>query len=448
MENSTLQSLQQSDREHHLHPFTHHRDMHTAGTHVITGGKGCYVTDEHGRQLLDGLAGLWCVNVGYGRDEIAEAVFRQMKQLPYYCSFFNSTTEPAIKLADRLAKLAPGRLDHVIFSNSGSEANESALKLIRGYWKLRGQSSRYKILSRTFSYHGVSIATTSMTGLPSCYAPFGLPLPGFIHVPGPYHYGANTEMTPAEYGQWCLSETERTILHEGAHSIAALFAEPIQGAGGVIVPPDGYLKQLRELCRKYEILFVADEVISGFGRLGEWFASGLWDLDPDLMTLAKGLTSGYLPLGATMCSREMAEVLNSGGYLAHGFTYSGHPATTAAALANLDILENEQLIPRVKNDIGPYFQQKLAEFNGHPAVGEVRGYQLIGAIELLPRGGRAALASPPVLGAKAANLARNEGVIVRGIRDLIAVAPPLVITRDEVDTLMSAIGRTLDKLWD
>jgi len=447
MENNTLEQLQQSDREHHLHPFTNHTDMHKSGTHVITGGKGCYITDENGRQLLDGLAGLWCVNVGYGRDEIATAVYEQMKKLPYYCSFFNSTTEPAIKLADKLAALAPGRLDHTIFSNSGSEANESALKLIRGYWKIKGQS-RHKILSRTFSYHGVTIATTSMTGLPSCYAPFDLPLPGFVHVPGPYHYGANSPLSAEEYGQWCLTETERVIHHEGAHSIAALFAEPIQGAGGVIVPPPGYLKQLRELCRKYEILFVADEVISGFGRLGDWFASSLWDLDPDLMTLAKGLTSGYLPLGATMCTREMANVLNEGGYLAHGFTYSGHPATTAAGLANLDIIEKENLIPRVKNDVGPYFQKKLAEFKGHPAVGEVRGFELIGAIELLPRGGKAKLVSPPILGVKAANLARKHGVIVRGIRDLIAVAPPLVITHAEIDELVAAIGKTLDQLWD
>lgn len=448
METSTLNQLRQADREHHLHPFTHHHDMHAAGTHVITGGQGCYVVDQDGRKLLDGLAGLWCVNVGYGRDEIASAVYQQMKQLPYYCSFFNSTTEPAIRLADRLAKLAPGRLSHTIFSNSGSEANESALKLIRGYWKIKGQSNRYKILSRTFSYHGVSIATTSMTGLPSCYAPFDLPLPGFIHVPGPYTYGANTTMSHAEYGQWCLAETEKIIAREGASTIAALFAEPIQGAGGVIVPPEGYLKQLRELCRRHGILFVADEVISGFGRLGEWFASGLWDLDPDLMTLAKGLTSGYLPLGATMVAGEIAEVLNTAGYLAHGFTYSGHPATTAAGLANLDILENEQLLPRVKNDVGPYFQQKLQAFKSHPAVGEVRGYQLIGAIELLPRGGKASLQSPPVLGAKAANLARAEGVIVRGIRDLVAMSPPLVVTRGEIDELMSAVGRTLDRLWD
>ncbi|CAN5431054.1 aspartate aminotransferase family protein [soil metagenome] len=447
METNTLEQLRQSDREHHLHPFTNHADMHKSGTHVIVGGKGCFITDENGRQLLDGLAGLWCVNVGYGRDEIATAVYEQMKKLPYYCSFFNSTTEPAIELAGRLAKIAPGRLSHTIFSNSGSEANESALKLIRGYWKIRGQA-RHKILSRTFSYHGVTIATTSMTGLPSCYAPFDLPLPGFIHVLGPYHYGANTTMSPAEYGQWCLAETERVINQEGAGTIAALFAEPIQGAGGVIVPPRGYLKQLRELCRKYEILFVADEVISGFGRLGEWFASGLWDLDPDLMTLAKGLTSGYLPLGATMCTTEISEMLNKGGYLAHGFTYSGHPATTAAGLANLDILEKEKLIPRVKSDIGPYFQKKLAEFNGHPAVGEVRGFELIGAIELLPRGGKAALQNPPILGAKAANIARTHGVIVRGIRDLIAVAPPLVITHAEIDQLMAAIKKTLDQLWD
>jgi putrescine aminotransferase len=447
MNPALLSQLREADRDHHLHPFTHHKDMHTTGTHVITSADGCYVTGEDGRRLLDGLAGLWCVNVGYGRLEIADAVNEQMRKLPYYCSFFNSTTEPAIRLADRLAKLAPHRLTHSIFSNSGSEANESALKLIRGYWKIRGESSRRKILSRTFSYHGVTLATTSLTGLPSCYAPFDLPLDGFIHVPGPYHYGAHTPLSPEEYGQWCIAETERTIHHEGAKTIAAMFVEPVQGAGGVIVPPAGYLKAIRDLCRQHGILFVADEVISGFGRLGEMFASHLWDLDPDFMSLAKGLTSGYLPLGATMVAGDIAATLNEGGYLAHGFTYSGHPTTCAAAIANLDIIENDRLVDRVRDDVGPYFQQKLAEFAGHPAVGEVRGFQLIGAIELLPRGGRAALTTPPILGAKAANLAREEGVIVRGIRDLIAIAPPLVISRAEIDELFAGVRKAIDRLW-
>jgi putrescine aminotransferase len=388
------------------------------------------------------------VNVGYGREEIVDAVATQMRQVAFYPSFFNTTTEPAIRLAERLASLAPERLQHTIFCNSGSEANESALKIIRAYWKLKGQPQRTKILSREFSYHGVTIATTSLTGLPSCNTPFDLPLPGFIHVPAPHAYAANQEADPVAYGKWCVEETARIIEREGPETIGAMFVEPVQGAGGVIPPPAGYLTALRELCREHGILFVADEVITGFGRLGDWFASNMWELDPDLISLAKGLTSGYVPLGASMVSNEIADVLLHNGYFAHGFTYTGHPTACAAALANLDIIENDGLIPRVKANVGPYFQEKLRSFAGHPAVGEVRGVNLIGAIELVPRGGKAALTPSMMLGVKAAAIARQEGAIVRGIRDIVAVSPPLTITREEIDQLFEAVQTAVDRLWD
>jgi putrescine---pyruvate transaminase len=430
-----MNTLQSIDAAHHLHPFTDHRSMQPGGTHIITGGQGCWLQDQAGRRLLDGLAGLWCVNVGYGRHEIVEAVRQQMEQLAYYPSFFNSTTEPAIRLAARLAELAPRGLGHAMFSNSGSEANETALKLILGYWHLRGQPKKTKVITREFAYHGVTLATASMTGLPSCQTPFGLPLPGFLHVPAPHAYAAGRE--PGEYTEWCLQETERLILQEDPATIAAMFIEPVQGAGGVIVPPPGYLSRMRELARKYEILFVADEVITGFGRLGTWFASDLWKLDPDLMCLAKGLTSGYLPLGATLVSDEIAECLIRGGYLAHGFTYSGHPASCAAALANLEIIDREHLVDRTRNETGPYFQQRLTEFRQHPAVGEARGFGLIGALEL--RGGDGSL------GARVAAQIREQGVIVRGIRDIIAMAPPLTVLPDEIDVLFAAVRRVLDQ---
>ena len=448
MDTTSLTTLRKLDQSYHLHPFTNHQEMHAAGTRIIQAAEGCWVIDENGRRLFDGLAGLWCVNVGYGRHEIADAVYRQMTQVAYYPSFFNTTTEPAIKLAEKLATLATERLNKTVFSNSGSEANETALKMIRAYYKLRGRSGKHKILSRTFSYHGVTLAATSMTGLATCTVPFDLPLPGFVHVPGPNAYAANTHMDPASYGRWCVEETARIIDREGADTIAAMFVEPIQGAGGVIVPPAGYLRMLRDLCREKDILFVADEVITGFGRLGDWFASNLWDLDPDLMTLAKGITSGYLPLGATMCSDEIGAVLTKGGYFAHGFTYSGHPTSCAAGLANLEIVEREKLIDRVRDDVGPYFQERLQHFASHRAAGEVRGYGLIGAIELVPREGKAALTPSSMLGLKASNLAREEGVIVRGIRDLIAMSPPLVATREEIDFLFDAVGRMMDRLWE
>lgn len=440
--------LQEIDARFHLHPFTNHDEMHEHGTNIIVAGEGVYVRDVSGRRLLDGLAGLWCVNVGYGRAEIIDAVTAQLRQLCFYPSFFNSTTEPAIRLAERLAKLAPEQLNHTIFCNSGSEANETALKVIREFWRLRGQPQRTKTLSRTFSYHGVTLATTSMTGLPSCYEPFGLPLPGFIQAPGPHAYAAGRESDPVAYGKWCVEETARIIEREGAETIAAMFVEPVQGAGGVIPPPEGYLPALRALLREKGILFVADEVITGFGRLGGWFASEMWSLDPDLMTLAKGLTSGYVPLGAAMVSDEIAEVLIRGGYFAHGFTYSGHPVSCAAGLANLEVIEHDGLIPRVRSDAGPFFQERLRSFRSHRAVGEVRGVNLIGALELVPRGGKAALTPGMMLGVKAAALAREEGVIVRGIRDIVAISPPLTITHAEIDEIFAGVGRALDRLWD
>lgn len=447
MDADQLASLRRLDAAHHLHPFTDHADMHRTGTHIVTAAEGCHVVDESGRRLLDGLAGLWCVNVGYGRREIADAVHRQILECSFYPSFLNSTSEPAIRLAERLTGLAPRGMSRVFFSSSGSEANETALKLIRAYQKLRGKSHKRTVLARTFAYHGVGLATASLTGLPTCQVPFDLPLPGFVHVPGPHAYAANTAMSAEEYGAWCIAETERTIAREGADTIAALFAEPIQGAGGVIVPPAGHLKALRELCREHDILFVADEVITAFGRIGDWFASNLWDLQPDLLVTAKGITSGYVPLGATLVADHVSEVLTR-SYLAHGFTYSGHPVAAAAALANLEILARERLVERVREDIGPYFQEKLHALAGHPAVGEVRGTGLIGAVDLLPRGGKAALQAPPVLGAKATALCREQGVIVRGIRDLIAMAPPLIVTHAEVDVLIAAVRAALDRLWD
>lgn len=441
-----LATLRRLDAAHHLHPFTDHVAMHKAGTHVIRSAKGSTLVDETGREILDGLAGLWCVNVGYGRDEIREAVNAQMREVAFYPSFFNTSTEPTIRLAARLAELVPRGLGHVIFSNSGSEANETALKLARGYWKLRGKPAKKKVLSRTFAYHGVGLATTSLTGLPSCLDPFDLPLPGFLHVPGPLAYG--TGLSPEAYGKQCLEETERTIAREGADTIGAMFVEPIQGAGGVIVPPPGYLAQLRELCRRNEILFVADEVITGFGRLGAWFASELWSLEPDLMTVAKGITSGYVPLGATFARDEIAQTLATGGYLAHGFTYTGHPVACAAALANLEILTKEKLVERVRDDVGPRFQAALAKLAAHPMVAETRGFQLIGAFEMRkPPRGPLANAAPNALGPALHAMCREEGVIVRGIRDLGAMSPPFVVTHAELGEMFARTTRALDRLW-
>ena len=443
-----IRQLQESDKLHHLHPFTHHKEMHESGTHVMKSAEGVFVTDMKGQTLLDGLAGLWCVNVGYGRTEIIDAVHKQMKEMVFYPSFFNTTTQATIELAQKITQYAPDRITHAFFSNSGSEANESALKIIRAYQKLKKTSSKAKILTLSCAYHGVTLATTSMTQLASCHTPFDLPLSAFVQVPGPYHFGAQTHLNPQEYAKWCLEETEKVIRNEGANTIAALFVEPVQGAGGVIVHPEGYLKELREICRKHSILFVADEVITSFGRLGHWFASGMWDLDPDLITTAKGITSGYIPLGATLVNSDVANTLIEGGYLAHGCTYSGHPVACAAALANIEIIEKENILGRTREITGPYFQKKLREFSNHPAVGEARGTGLIGALELLPREGKAARSINSPLGPKAMKIAREEGIIVRGIRDILAVAPPLIISQAEMDQLFTGIEQVLDRLWD
>jgi putrescine aminotransferase len=443
-----MQQLQQLDRLHHIHPVTNHAVMHKAGTHIITSGEGVWVIDENGRKLLDGMAGLWCVSAGYSCDAITDAITRQLKKLPFYTSFMNSTSDTAIRLAEKLAQIAPTGLNHVFFSGSGSEANESALKIIRTYFRQKGKPGKTKILSRKYAYHGVTWATGSMTGLPVFHEGLGFPLPGFLHAPAPYTYAANTHMDPQAYGNWCLRETAKLIESEGPDTIAAIFAEPIQGAGGVIVPPQGYLQGLRNLAREYDLLYVSDEVITGFGRVGDWFASSAWNLEPDILVTAKGLTSGYVPLGATLVSDSIAQTIIDCGVFPHGFTYSGHPVCCAAALANIDFIASENLIPLVRDDTGPYFEQKMHALTKHRAVGDVRVCKLIGALELVPKGGRAALSPTAPIGAKAADLVREEGAIVRAIKDSIAICPPLIITRDEINILFAAIERALDRLWD
>lgn len=445
MISTTTRSLPETDKAHHLHPFTNNAVMHAKGPYIITGAEGVYIHQADGRKLLDALAGLWCVNVGYNRPELIEAIEQQLRTLCYYPSFFNSTTEPTILLAEKLHTLGLPRLTHTLFSNSGSEANETTIKALLAYWHLKGQPQRTKFVSRTYSYHGVTLGATSLTGLVSCTKPFGLPGPQFVRVPGPYHYVSNSPLTPEAFGQECLRETEAVILREGPETIAALFAEPIQGAGGVIVPPVGYLNGLRAIARKHGIPFVADEVITGFGRTGAWYASDAWGLDPDIVCLAKGITSGYIPLGATRLSDEIAQTLFNGGYFAHGHTYSGHPVACAAALANIELMERDCLIDYVHDDIGPYFESKLLALGAHPAVGEARCCNLMGALELLDKGRK--VTDPMVgLGPKAADIIRGKGVIVRGLANLIAISPALIISHEEVDTLFTAVIAGLDEL--
>ena len=442
----TAVNLRAIDKAHHIHPFTNNALMHASGdVNVITSASGCYITDDTGRKLLDGLAGLWCVNMGYGQKAIIDAVAKQLSTLCYYPSFFNSTTEPTVLLSEKLYSLGLPRLTHTLFANSGSGANETAIKVALSYWILKGKPEKKKILARTYAYHGVTMGATNLTGLASCTKPFALPTTNFVKAPGPYHYVSGSDLSPEAFGQKCLDETEAIIKCEGADSFAALFAEPIQGAGGVIIPPAGYLKGLRELARKYNMLYVSDEVITGFGRTGAMFYSDAHDLDPDILVLAKGITSGYIPLGAIRIADDIADTLNKGGYYANGHTYSGHPVACAAALANIALMEETKIIPYVKDDIGPYFEKKLLSFASHPAVGQARCCNLMGALEILDHGKK--VTDPYVgLGPKAAALIRKEGVIVRGLANLIAISPALVITKAEVDELFAAVKKGLDAL--
>ena len=435
-----LNEFREKDARHYLHPFTDHSQLDTHGVYWIKSGQGCFVIDEHDQKLLDGLAGLWCVNVGYGCQAIIDAVTEQMHRLPYYPSFFNSATEPGVLLAEWLAQHTPPGLNRMLFCNSGSEANDTALKVIAQYFNRTGKPRKRKMLTRYFSYHGVTLGAGSLTGLSHCHEPFGLPLPDFIKVPAPWAYEAKTNLNPEAFGQAVLKETEAIILREDPETIAAFFVEPIQGAGGVIVPPPGYLQGLRQMCRQYGILFVADEVITGFGRLGDWFASHLWKLEPDLLCVAKGITSGYLPLGATILSDPISDVIRTSGPLSHGFTYSGHPTCAAAALANLHYIEEQNLIPHVRDHVGPYLQLKLATLQTHPAVDEVRGYQLMAAIQLRPPTDPTA----PPIGVEVARHIRKAGVIVRGLGNCLAIAPPLIISRQEVDLLLEGVKKGLD----
>lgn len=438
-------ALLEQDRDHLLHPL-HHPQFH--GTPVIfERGEGIWLHTVDGRKLIDGFAGLWNVNIGHGQKEMAATAAQQIETLAYCSNYAGSANVPAIQLADKLAGMAYPTLNTTFFASGGAEANESAFKTVRHYWKRLGKPDKTKIIARTHAYHGITLAAMSATGLNAYWPMFEPRVPGFSHIPAPYAYRFQGDIKEGEtLGQAAARALEEAILREGPDTVGGFIAEPIQGTGGVIVPPDDYFPLIREICDRYNVLLIADEVITGFGRTGEWFGLNRWGIQPDIMSFAKGITSGYLPLGATMVSDEIAAAISNTGYFAHGFTYSGHPTTAAAALANLDLLEKDRLIPRVRDETGSYFQRKLREFGSHPAVGEVRGCGLIGALELLPRGGKAALTPTNPLGAKAARIAREEGVIVRGIRDLIALSPPLIITTDEIDYLMAAVGRTLDRL--
>ncbi|PLX36077.1 MAG: aspartate aminotransferase family protein [Hyphomicrobiales bacterium] len=442
------QQLREADARHHWHPFTDTASLNREGSRVIVGAKGVWLTDSDGNEILDGMAGLWCSNIGHGLPEVAEAVQAQMAELSYYNTFFKTTHPPAVKLAETLAELTPPHMNRVFFTSSGSEANDTVFRMVRHYWAVLGKPEKMTIIGRKNGYHGSTLAGASLGGMEGMHNQGGM-VPGVHHIAQPYWYGEGGDMDPAEFGLWAARELEKAIDEIGEDKVAAFIAEPIQGAGGVIIPPETYWPEIRRICTERDILLVVDEVICGFGRLGEWFGSQYFGVEPDLMPMAKGMSSGYLPIGGVMISDKVAEVVEKGGEFYHGYTYSGHPVCCAAAIENLRIIKEEKLVDRVRDDIGPYLKKQWLELGDHPLVGEARMLGMVGALELVPnKTTRAAkFDNTGEVGTIARDISINNGLIMRGVRDSLILSPPLVLTHEEADELIVRAKKTLDDAY-
>lgn len=433
------------DRQHHFHPFTEHKELAQIGARMIVKADGPYLLDSEGRQLLDAFAGLWCVNVGYGRKELADVAFRQMLELPYYNTFFKTSTPPAAELAQVLSDITPTGLNYVFYGLSGSDANDSIVRMIRQFWNLQGKKAKKTIISRVNAYHGSTMVAASLGGMTYMHEQADMPLAGFVHIMQPYWYGLGGDLSPAEFGLKAARALEDKIIELGADNVAAFIGEPIQGAGGVIIPPDTYWPEIRRICRKYDVLLVADEVICGFGRTGHWFGSQLFGIEADFMTLAKGLTSGYVPLSAVMIGDRVAKVLFEGGDFNHGYTYSGHPVCCAVAMENIRILRDEGIVDRVRSETGPYLTQRLAELKDHPLVGEVRNIGFIGAIELVKDKQKRTTFEPlGRVGTTCRDHCFASGLVMRATRDTMLISPPLTWTKGHIDEFMALTKKALD----
>jgi len=442
----TTHEWQTVDSLHYLHPFTDFKQLAAHGARIITRAEGVYLYDSDGQRILDAMAGLWCVNVGYGRRELAEVAYRQMLELPYYNSFFKSAHPPAIELARLLAELTPPQFKRVFYSGSGSEANDTIVRMVRRYWDVCGEPTRQIIISRENAYHGSTMAGASLGGMKPMHEQGGLPIPGIVHIEQPYWYENGGELTPEEYGRQAAGRLAERIEQVGARNVAAFIGEPVQGAGGVIIPPDTYWPEVQRICDHYGILLVADEVICGFGRLGHWFGSEKFGIRPDLMTLAKGITSGYQPLGAVMVGERVAEALvERGGEFHHGYTYSGHPVACAVAIKNIGILKDEKIVERVRTDTGPYLQRRWRELAQHPLVGDARGIGFIGALELVAqKTTRRFFTKRGDVGQVCRDHCFANGLVMRAVRDTMIISPPLVMERAHIDELIEKAWRCLD----
>jgi putrescine aminotransferase len=437
---------QEYDRRYHLHPFTDFKQLNKKGSRIITRADGVYLWDSEGNRILDGMAGLWCVNVGYSRQELAQIAYEQMLQLPYYNSFFQTSHPAAAELAALLSEVTAPHLNHVFFTNSGSEANDTVIRMVRRYWDLNGEPSKKIIISREHAYHGSTVAGASLGGMAVMHKQGDLPIPNIVHIEAPYWYVNGHDLSPAQYGIQAARALETKINELGVDRVAAFIGEPVQGAGGVIIPPETYWPEIQRICDQYGILLVVDEVICGFGRMGKWFGSDYYGLKPDLIPIAKGLSSGYLPIGGVMVGDRVADVLiDTGGEFQHGFTYSGHPVACAVAAANIRILRDEKIIEQVERETAPYLQERWHELADHPLVGEARSTGFLAAIELVKDRDKKEFFEPVgEIGTLCRDICFANGLVMRAVRDAMVISPPLVMTKAQIDELISIAKKCLD----
>ena len=442
----TTQDLQAADAAHFLHPFTDHQGLARKGARIITRADNIYLWDSEGHKILDAMSGLWCVNVGYGQRALVEAATRQMQELPFYNAFFQTATPPAIELAELLAQVTPPPFQHVFFSGSGSEGNDTVVRMVRRYWDILGQPQRQVIISRHNAYHGSTMAGASLGGMAGMHAQGGLPIPGIVHIEQPYHWAHGHGLSKDDFGVLAARWLEDKILEVGPGNVAAFIGEPVQGAGGVIIPPATYWPEVQRICDRYGILLVSDEVICGFGRTGSWFGCETLGFQPDLMTFAKGVTSGYVPLGGVMVGERVARVLvEQGGEFAHGYTYSGHPVACAVGIANIRLIQQLDLVRHVHDTVGPLLAQAFAQLADHPLVGSAETCGLMGALLLVQDKARGtAFPEQHEVGMLCRGHCFEQGLIMRAVGDRMIIAPPLVITPAQVDEMVALIRRCLD----
>ncbi|MGB7263435.1 MAG: aspartate aminotransferase family protein [Albidovulum sp.] len=442
--------LQALDAAHHMHPFTDDAALAKKGARIITRGKGVYLTDSEGQEILDGMAGLWCVNLGYGRKDLAEVAARQMEELCYYNTFFQTSHVPAIALAAKIAELAPGDLNHIFYAGSGSEANDTNIRLVRRYWDVKGKPEKNIIIARKNGYHGSTMGGGSLGGMAGIHAQGGLPIPNIVHIGQPHWYEEGGDMTPEEFGLKRARELDAKIEELGVDRVAAFIAEPVQGAGGVVIPPSTYWPEIQRICDKHGILLIADEVITGFGRTGNWFACDGFDIKPHIMTIAKGLSSGYAPIGGSIiCDEVYNTVANSGEDFNHGYTYSGHPVAAAVALRNLEIMEEENVLNHVRNVAHPYLAERWNALADHPLIGEARLIGLMGTIALTPdKASRALFAGDTgAVGYRCRERCFANNLIMRHVGDRMIISPPLTITPGEIDVFIARATKSLDETY-